>query len=284
MIINFNTLLFLPLLTFMSNMIIPERAHNKTVTVVIHGTKPPARVSRMFQISHKFFYTPPGLCNAQFVNSRYRYGKIVRTLNESDPCRFPTENVFLFGWSGTLSTSERRKAAENLYEELKNLLKHYPQSTKLRIVAHSHGGNVVLNLPFIQKDKSIKVIVDELVLLACPVQQYTAPNLEDPMFKNIIALYSKTDILQIIDLQGLQKENHAQQKHGTLFSKRRFKEQNNLVQCRVRSKKRDLMHIEFVMSNFIQKLSNVLNAVQNQLSLFKDQHPDKNIIELQDLD
>ena len=283
MFLNLYKIFFLPLLPFLHLWDVPQHDAGQTITVIVHGTKPPERVAHVFNVVHKFFYTPQGLHTATLVDNSYRFGKIVRMLNESDPREFPLENVYLFGWSGALSPQERREAAERLYDGLREVLRGYPATTKVRVITHSHGGNVVLNLPLVQKDKPFRIIVDELVLLACPVQQQTAENLKNPMFREIIACYSKNDILQIIDLQGMHKENESQRKHGSLFSKRRFKKQDNLVQARIKSRGWDLAHIEFLLPHFIKKLPKTVNAIKSKRDKFQSRFPDKNIIEIQKL-
>ncbi|HJM68800.1 MAG TPA: hypothetical protein QGF02_02530 [Candidatus Babeliales bacterium] len=283
MVINFHTLLFIQLLLFMANMPLIKQVEPPTITVIVHGSKAPSTIAKLLCITHKFRYTPMGIYNAQYLDSTYSLHKMVTTLGGADPHQFPLRNVYLFGWNGQIDTAERRKAAEALYEELVELSKRYPQDMKLQVITHSHGGNVVLNLPVIQKDKPVKVIIDKLVLLACPVQQKTAPNLTDPMFKKIISCISKADVIQLLDLQGLHRENKHQRRCGSLFSKRRFEPQDNLVQVRIQSGMRDIGHIEFIRKHFIKKLPQVLNVIDERWNEFHEQHPDNNKINIKDL-
>ncbi|OGB97332.1 hypothetical protein A3F06_00875 [candidate division TM6 bacterium RIFCSPHIGHO2_12_FULL_36_22] len=283
MIINFHTLLFIQLLLSMVNMPLMKYIQPPTITVIVHGSKMPDTIGKLLCVAYKFRYAPMGLSNAQYLDSTYSFHKLVNTLNVSDPDRFALRNTYLFGWNGKVNTVERRKAAELLYEELVELAQRYPQGAKLQIITHSHGGNVVLNLPVIQKDKPVKIIIDKLILLACPVQQQTAPNLTDPMFKKIIGCISKADVIQLLDLQGLHKENHAQRRCGSLFSKRRFCPQDNLVQVRIQSGMRDIGHIDFVRKPFITKLPQVLCVIDERWDEFHAQHPDNNIINIKDL-
>lgn len=58
-------------------------------------------------------------------------------------------NFYTFGWSGLLSQKQRRIEAVRFYNALTNELKHYQhigKQPKIRLVAHSHGGNLCLNL------------------------------------------------------------------------------------------------------------------------------------------
>ncbi len=60
------------------------------------------------------------------------------------------DNLFyLFGWSGYLSQKRRRSEAIRLYNQLAEeiqLFKNNGINPKIRILSHSHGGNLVLNL------------------------------------------------------------------------------------------------------------------------------------------
>lgn len=56
---------------------------------------------------------------------------------------------YTYGWSGLLSQKQRRIDAVRFYNELTEELQRYHQvgkSPKIRLVAHSHGGNLCLNL------------------------------------------------------------------------------------------------------------------------------------------
>ena len=61
-----------------------------------------------------------------------------------------TDSFYTFGWSGLLSQRQRRIEAVRLYNALLPL-----HQTKIRLIAHSHGGNVCLNLAAINKARAI---------------------------------------------------------------------------------------------------------------------------------
>lgn len=78
------------------------------------------------------------------------YNEIAKTIKpEREILHFYT-----FGWSGILSLTKRRNDALRLYNALSKELKHYRKmgiNPKIRIIAHSHGGNVALNLGTIKE-------------------------------------------------------------------------------------------------------------------------------------
>ena len=225
------------------------------ITVWIHGTRLTPR-----PILHNIFHAPDGLVPANSFDTQYHLRSIADTLTQTDPTRYSGEYMFLFGWSGALAFEERVKAAEDFYVQLKQVIQSYEQKQgkkpKIRIITHSHGGNVALNLAKI-KDTS-NFIVDELILLACPVQEETAPFIKDPMFKEIFVLYSSFDLLQIIDPQGLYSHND----NRPLFSERRFPTQDNVTQVKMKLNGRALLHTDFIRVRFVAMLPQIIDKMR----------------------
>lgn len=226
------------------------------ITVWVHGTRLTPRI-----IFPNFFASPDGLIKASDFDSAYHLRTIANTLSEVDSEHYPFEHIFLFGWPGELDFRARKKAAEDLSSSLKKVLHDFKEKNgfrpKLRIITHSHGGNVALNLASIPDKEGI--LIDELILLACPVQQETMGYLQDPMFKNIFSLYSTTDLLQVIDPQGV----YPHKGKSPIFSGRRFPAQDNLVQARIRMNHRSLMHVNFLLTNFIRVLPMVIETMKS---------------------
>jgi len=69
-----------------------------------------------------------------------------------------------YSWSGGNSFGARSSAAEGLRTFLKEGLKDYPESRQL-VVAHSHGGNIVL---YALRDKELAQSIDSVVFLSTP--------------------------------------------------------------------------------------------------------------------
>ena len=226
-----------------------------SVTVWIHGT-------RFFY--HRFYQQGipyhEGLLKTEGATLPYKLKTIGTTLCKTDPTRFNPSHFYIFGWSGKLCFIEREKAAANLYRELSDLVKSYEQTHNytpyIRIIAHSHGGNVALNLALQPQEPSL--IIDELILLACPVQEKTKYLVENPMFKKIYALSSALDIIQIIDPQGMYKHRG---KPNTFFSKRNFPHREGLAQMKVKVDRRAITHFEFTQRPFLRLLPNILTGI-----------------------
>ena len=220
----------------------------------------------------KFFYCPTGLNLATVLDTSYHHRLIAQTLAEADPERFPLKTFYLFGWSGKLSFSAREKAARELYTALKKLIakyeKKYNQKPFIRIITHSHGGNVVLNMEELQNSAD-DIHIAELILLACPVQERTKRLAQDErLFPKIISLFSTLDTMQVLDPQGLyQKEIHEIQKQyekrrTPLFSEREFEPHSNLTQVKLKISERGLFHIEFMLKRFLRMMPTILDEIR----------------------
>jgi hypothetical protein len=125
-------------------------------------------------------------------------------------------HLYTFGWSGRLSRWEREKAAFNLYEQLKQEIirlqkKHSTENIKIEIVAHSHGGNVALNLAQVEEKGGSNLCIDRLVLLGTPIQNETHAFVESHVFKKVFNIYSTGDYIQIFDVISTQ-DNYSQRR------------------------------------------------------------------------
>lgn len=225
------------------------------ITVWIHGTKLYPRA-----VLHKLYHSPNGLVHASSFDTQYHLRSIADTLSSADPSRYDSEYMFLFGWSGALAFEERTKAAHKLYTQLKSVTQSYVQKygkkPKIRIITHSHGGNVALNLAHIKDDPDF--VVDELILLACPVQEATANLIKSPLFKEVFVLYSALDLLQIIDPQGL----YSHDDECPLFSKRLFPTQENITQVKMKLNGRALFHSDFIRVKFVSILPQIIDKMR----------------------
>lgn len=113
---------------------------------------------------------------------------------------------YTYGWSGLLSAKRRLKDSENFYIALKNEIetfyKNYNYYPKIRLIGYSHGGTVCLNLAQIRKDIYTKdnFCLDELILLATPVQELSYNLINEQIFKKIYHIYSPSDRIQRLDI------------------------------------------------------------------------------------
>lgn len=240
-----------------------------TITLFIHGTLPPRRVLSIPPI-RKFFYCPELLSALSQVDESLHVVSLLKQLNHASPERFPLESCYLFGWDGQLKGESRKNAAAQLSKILQQLKMDNPVS-KLQLITHSHGGNVVLSLAQYPDTPTI----DTVILLACPVQQETAHYVSHPLFKSIYSIHSHGDLLQIIDPQGITRLIDQIKQYGftvladiahlgPLFSERHFSPSPNLKQLWVEFQARPLMHIEFLLPSFISHLPQIIEHLEKQ--------------------
>lgn len=251
------------------------------ITVIIHGTMPPNFVL-LIPAARRFLYNPSGLTQAKLLPQKYHFAKLAHKLSVIDPKNFPEDNVYLFGWSGHLSPQIRKDSAQLLYSQLKNLAQQYTlnnQDVTFRLITHSHGGNVALNLAnFFDND----LVVAELILLACPIQTATAQLANSQLFKQVFNIHSHIDLIQVADPQGFYECKKVFQQDGSkaalefwsqklkfdVFSYRHFAPTHNVHNIKVVVGKRSLLHIEFIFQRFFGLLPLLLqkthDAITNQ--------------------
>lgn len=232
---------------------------NVPVTIFIHGSTPPPLAFTLIN-SYKglpnafdsFFCCPQGMNRACTTCTTCYGSTIFKCLTDTDPQMFPVEHFYLFGWSGRISYRHRLRAAHQLYDALAQLYVDYRArgiEPLLRIIAHSHAGNVTLNLARVHAElqKIENFIIDEFVMFATPVMPWeTLDYAQDPLFKSITHFYSESDPIQILDPQGLkaiirslgegkfahaaqQLKQHEQSTLG-IFAGRRFPDHANIKQ------------------------------------------------------
>lgn len=228
------------------------------ITIWIHGTK--------FFFNYFFptlFYCPLGITPVLNLEKKYHHRSIAQILCQKDPVRFNLSTFYLFGWSGKLSFQAREMAAEQLYQALKLLVAEYNnkygKKPFIRIIAHSHAGNVVLNMVKI-KDADSTIKISELILLACPVQEKTASLVTDPFFEKIYSIFSTSDSVQILDPQGLYRIKKDETK-PPFFSQRLFAAQPHIVQVALKLNGQSPMHMGFLFGKFLNILPPVLDEL-----------------------
>ncbi len=246
----------------------------KAITIWIHGT----RVFFSKFILPNFFYTRIGLHNALEFDKKYHIREIADILCQYQPSRYDIRDFYFYGWSGKLSFKARYKAAHKLFKLLINIINEYEQKyghrPKIRIITHSHGGNVALNLAHFNID--LALIIDELILLACPVQNRTCHLSKHEMFKKIYSLYSRFDSFQIIDPQRvyywLKKDTFGSsyEKPDSFFSRRRFDPHSTIKQVPLKFNNRGIMHIEFITNKFVTALPAILDEIDSWDETTKD--------------
>ncbi len=133
------------------------------------------------------------------------------------PNPIKSHSVYTFGWDGKLSKTQRVRWANKLYKKLRSEIYRInqtvkPKTLKIELLAHSHGGNVALNLAQAEEKFKKNLYIDRLILLGTPVQSETKEFIHSSIFKKIYHIYSLGDYVQIIDMISTQDS----------YSKRRF--------------------------------------------------------------
>ena len=245
------------------------------ITVWVHGSKIIGET-----IFPNFFYCPLGFHNAQELDKKYHHRSIAESLSQTDSERFPLETFYFFGWPGNLSFKMRKQVAGQLSDCLKKISKEYYQEYRqnpyIRIITHSHGGNVALNLATVKDDSDVGTI-SELILLACPIQNQTKNNSKDPIFDKIISLYSTLDPIQVLDPQGMYpkdvreiQQHYEKHTKTPLFSKRVLEPHENIIQAKLKINGRGIFHMEFLFARFLKQLPKILDTLENHTKEKKD--------------
>jgi hypothetical protein len=249
----------------------PTHPSNPPITIWIHGTRFIRR-----PMYESFFEGTPHLKLAKYAPEEYYLRTIAQTLSKTDPIRFPFQTFYLFGWSGKLRAAAREEAAKYLYRDLTHLAiayeKRYHKRPIIRIITHSHGGTVALNIAKVQSSPSFHI--KELILLACPVQKNTREYLADPLFEKVYALCSSLDMVQLLAPQIIsnvyrtKKGNLRSKMEWPLFSERCFPGNPKLTQIKIKMNGRAIFHHEFNGKPFIRVLPRILTTMNS----WKNEH------------
>lgn len=113
-------------------------------------------------------------------------------------------SYYLFGWLGKLCADNRHQEGVRLFNCLAQKvasLKALEPDTEVEItlVAHSHGGNVALNIAQAVTQSKPPFKIKNLILLGTPLQQETALNALHSIFERIYTIYSTGDWIQKLD-------------------------------------------------------------------------------------
>lgn len=111
----------------------------------------------------------PTFDHSLFGNKKYAAYPLLKAYETIQEWAFPDKennSMYLFGWTGLISQNSRRFEAirlyNALYEEIARLKKQ-GKTPKIRLIAHSHGGNLCLNLAAVRAGLQImnELPVDE---------------------------------------------------------------------------------------------------------------------------
>ncbi len=109
-------------------------------------------------------------------------------------------HYLLYGWNGLLSNRARKRAGYDLYHSLRTIYarvkRMYNRAPRIRIIAHSHGGNVALWAAQAAIEDEANFSIDMLFMMGTPIQQETIDYIRHPFYKTIISTYSLGDSIQ----------------------------------------------------------------------------------------
>jgi hypothetical protein len=228
------------------------------ITIWVHGTKSMSFISDFVHaVPHK------GLQHISHLSSMYRIKSVIKNLAQTSPDQFPLEHFYAYGWSGKLCFKKRREEAIQLYKDIAHIRSRYHSQygvfPHITLITHSHGGNVALNLAAVpDKDPALRI---DVIALACPVQHETKYCIQDRIFNRFYSLYSPSDVMQIIDPQGLYLTSNNTRPHFEL-SERVFPDHTNLRQARLEINGKGVSHLGFIKKKTISALPAILNAME----------------------
>jgi hypothetical protein len=235
------------------------------ITVWVHG-------SRAFKPFDEHIHATPqqGMQTMASLTKKHHIKKLAQMLGDANPVKYPFEHFYAFGWSGDLSFQVRHEEAARLHTELEKLVatytKKYGHAPFIRIITHSHGGNVALNLATIEHPNK-EWFINETIILASPVQHLTENLVSSPLFGKIYSFYSTFDTSQVMDPQGLYKARNKNYK--TIFSQRRFPDNATLIQTKCRINNHGVPHIGFISERFIKNMP----AIISYLDQWEEEQP-----------
>lgn len=176
-------------------------------------------------------------------SERFAAYPILKAYEELNNQIYPTENknhYYTFGWSGLISQKRRRKEAIRFYNSLCEELDNSFNQPKLRILAHSHGGNLALNLAAVNK------VINNLNNLELLLESAKTEDEKEALFlmyKEIISLPSKSDA----------KKNIGQKKLDYIPEKKDLKIDELLIfGCPIQVETE-----AFVLSDFFKKIYHI---------------------------
>jgi len=232
---------------------LPSDKAQPTITIWIHG-------SHIIRPLAEFVHgAPDGLHKIGDLPDYYRIKTLTQTLSDYDSVRFGQEHFYVFGWPGELDFSLRERQARLLFIEIKKLVSdyriRYGITPEIRLITHSHGGNVALNVAKV-KDPDVDFAITELILLACPIQKATSHLARDAFFTRVYSIYATLDMIQLLDPQGMYED-----KRNLTFSERRLPMSDNVRQVCLRINGHNLLHLSFITKGFVKVLPTVLDEI-----------------------
>lgn len=206
---NMKMSMMLALLLMTSHLVSTSRTtQDHSITIFVHGTY---LMRKFLQYSpcRPLMYCPQGLTLAKHLPSHYHFYKMAHGCVACDQDLYSIDQFYVFGWeSEHVNDANRNKSAKILVEQMYEVVVDYYMRhnviPKIRLIGYSHGGNVVLHtanyLPHYADMHGMEI---EAWLFGTPVQVISHDLVNSDCFSAIYSIYSKKDIIQKIDPQGM---------------------------------------------------------------------------------
>lgn len=179
-----------------------------SITIFVHGTYLMRKVWQ-YSPSRSLMYCPQGLTLAKNLPTHYFFYRMARGFIGCDSENYSLEQFYIFGWpSEHVNDKTRNEAAKILVEQIYEVIIDYYVKhdvvPKIRLIGFSHGGNVILHCAnYIPEYADMQEIEFEAWLFGTPVQVISHDLVNSDCFKAVYSMYSKKDIVQKIDPQGM---------------------------------------------------------------------------------
>lgn len=253
--------------------VLGKKIEHTPLTIMIHGTRfvplSPDGDSSVHRALSRHLGTPAGLRHVSELKQHHAFVELAHALHEAAPTDFSLEGFYFFGWPGKLRSIARSQAGKDLTASIKKLrsdpqFKHSP----ITIITHSHGGNAALYSAESLKDVP-GLLIDRLILLACPIQDSTEHYAYSTIFKRIYNLFSGADLTQIMDPQKYvghrndKRPKKISRRKTTLFSRREFAPAAHIKQAKLRWHNRAITHLDFMRKDFCKRIPQILKFLDN---------------------
>lgn len=244
--------------------IFPDHTTTKdhSITIFVHGTY---LMRKFFQYSpcRHLMHCPQGLTLAKNLPAHYHFHKMAHGCVACDEKLYSVDQFYVFGWeSEHVNDATRNKAAkilvEQIYEVTVDYYVRHDVIPKIRLIGYSHGGNVILHtanyFPLYADMHDVDI---EAWLFGTPVQVISHDLVNSACFKKIYSIYSKKDIIQKIDPQGLINRNLTR---NHFWSSRTFCKYSRCVQVDFTVNNQAISHAYY--SNLFQHFPKIKKVIE----------------------
>jgi hypothetical protein len=215
-------------------------------------------------------YCPQGLSLAKNLPSHYYFYQMAQGCVACDKNLYSLDQFYIFGWeSEYVSDENRNRSAKILVEQMYQVIVDYYIRNnvipKIRLIGYSHGGNVVLHTAnYVPLYSDMEDLEIEAWLFGTPVQVVNHDLVNSDCFKAIYSIYSKKDIIQVIDPQGFR---HRKLTKNHFWSDRTFCKYSRSIQVDFTVNGKAIGHADY--SLLFQYFPKIKQSIEEKSSNFK---------------